>query len=193
MFTSLRKIFIALSIALISGCASNAPTYTPSVVNVDAASKLRGNVSVSKFTFKKGEESSLNSVGARAVSFKSPVNGSYADYLAQAVNDELKSAGKLDPNSTNALTGTIERNSLSAAGINTNDAEVAVRFKLQDGAKTNYEKLLTAKHEWESSFLGGIAIPRAIQNYVVTIQKLLNNLYSDPDFVAATRNNSVKN
>jgi hypothetical protein len=188
-----RKILITLAIALLSGCASNAPTYSPSVANVDAASKLRGSVSVNKFTFKKGEESSLNSVGARAASFKSPVNGSYADYLAQAVSDELKSAGKLDPNSTNALTGMIEKNSLSAAGINTNDAEVAVRFKLQDGATTNYEKLITAKHEWESSFLGGIAIPRAIQNYVVTLQKLLNNLYSDPDFVTATGKGKDRN
>ncbi len=182
----LRTLLIALALAVISGCASNAPNYSPSITNIDAATKLRGNVAVGKFSFKKGEESSLNSVGARASTFISPVNGSYADYLAQAASTELKSAGKLDAASTNVLTGTIEKNYLSAAGLSTNDAEVSVRFKLQDGDKTRYDKSMTAKHEWESSFLGAIAIPRAIQNYVVTLQMLLNKLYSDPDFVTAT-------
>jgi uncharacterized protein YgfB (UPF0149 family) len=79
------------------------------------------------------------------------------------------------------------KNDLSAGGVNTNDAEVAVRFKLQEGSTTRYEKTIDARHEWESSFLGGIAIPRAVQNYVVTVQKLLKQLYEDADFANATK------
>ncbi len=158
---SLRALFYILILAptVFSGCASNAPSYSPSIANIDVAGKLPASIAVGKFDFKKGEESSLNRVGARAASFTSPVNGSYADYLAEATKAELKAAGKLNDASTNVLSGTIEKNDLSAAGINTNNAEVVVRFKLQDGAKTNYEKSVSAKREWESSFLGGYCDP----------------------------------
>ena len=62
-----------------------------------------------------------------------------------------------------------------------------VRFKLADGQRTRYDRTLTATDEWESSALGAIAIPRAIQRYVTTVQKLVGMLFADPDFIAATR------
>jgi hypothetical protein len=182
---NIRLLIVCLIASLVAGCATNAPQYSASVANIDAAAKLPGSVAVGKFDFKKGEEARLNSVGARADTFTSPVNGSYADYLAEAAKADLKGAGKLDPASPRVLTGTIEKNDLSAASLVTNYSDVTVKFKLADGASTAYEKTLTMHHEWESSFLGGIAIPRAIQNYVVTLQKLLNKLYSDPDFASA--------
>src|SRR5687767_6703745 len=179
----LRSLLLSL-LALLAGCAVNAPQYSATISNVEAASKLPGRVAVGKFDL---AEPSLNEVSARGTSFPSPVNGSYADYLAAAATADLKSAGKLDESSRKVLTGTIQKNSLSAAGINTNDAEVAVRFRVTEGAKASFDKTITTRHEWESSFLGGIAIPRALQNYVTTLQKLLLQLYSDPDFAGALR------
>jgi hypothetical protein len=181
-----RLALILVMAALAAGCATNAPTYQPVIANVEAASKLRGPVAVGKFDFTKGQEASLNSVTARTQSLNSPVNGSFADYLAEAAKSELKAAGKFDAASPKVLTGTIEKNSLSGAGIFTNDAEVSVRFTLTDGAKPGFEKTLAVRHEWDSSFLGAIAIPRAFQNYVVAWQMLLYKLYIDPDFVDAT-------
>ena len=58
-------------------------------------------------------------------------------------------------------------------------------FKVHDAAGTRYDKTLSDRYEWESSFMGGIAIPRAIQNYVVTIQRMLRKLYTDPEFARA--------
>lgn len=180
------NLFLLFVAVLITGCTSTAPNYQNSIANIEAAGKLSGNVAVGKFAFEKGKEKELNDVGARASTFKSPVNDSYADYLAQAVSSELKAAGKLDPAATKTLTAVIEKNWLSAAGMSMNEAEVRVRFKLQDGTNTSFEKTLISKNEWESSFIGAIAIPRAIQNYVGTLQKLLNQLYSDSDFASAT-------
>lgn len=182
--TVLRLFLVVLALGALGGCAANAPQYAPVVVNIDAASKLPGSVAVGKFDL---ADPSLNSVSARSTSFASPVNGSYADYLASAATAELKAAGKYQESSPRVLTGTLEKNSLSAAGINTNDAEVTVRFKIAEGSRAAYDKTLSVRHEWESSFLGGIAIPRAIQNYVVALQMLLNKLYSDPEFASATR------
>lgn len=99
---------------------------------------------------------------------------------------DLAAGGKLDAASARVLTGVVEKNDLSAAGIVTNQATVAVRFKLADAQRTRYEKTISVNDEWESSFMGAIAIPRAIQNYVVSIQKLIGKLFADPEFAAAT-------
>ncbi|HEY2629474.1 MAG TPA: hypothetical protein VGI57_10120 [Usitatibacter sp.] len=182
---NIRIALLIAATAIASGCTSMAPTYTAPVANVDAAAKLPASVSVGKFGFAPGQESSLNSVGARAQTFNSPTDGSYAEYVAEAAKADLRAAGKLNLTSPLVLTGTLEKNYLSAAGFNTNDAEISVRFKLAEGSRVAFEKTVTAKHEWESSFIGAIARPRAIQNYVVTVQKLLNSLYSDPEFSGA--------
>jgi hypothetical protein len=179
-------LVLAAALALAAGCASTAPNYQTPIANVNAAGNLPGSLSVGRFELEKGRESELNSVQARGVAFSSPVNGSYADYIAQAAASDLKAAGKLDPSAPLALTGTVRKNDLSAAGINTNDAEITVEFRLKDASGTRYEKTLTAHDEWESAFLGGIAIPRAIQNWVGTVQALLRKLYEDADFARAT-------
>lgn len=46
---------------------------------------------------------------------------------------------------------------------------------------------LSVRHEWESSFLGAIAIPNAVANYAPAVQKLLAELLADPAFRAAIR------
>jgi hypothetical protein len=181
-----RHLLAALAAIVLAGCSTTAPNYSAGVDNVNAAGALRGSIAVGKFELAKGREAELNSIGARSTTFTSPVNGSYADYLAEAAKADLRASGKLDPSSPKVLAGVIEKNALSAAGIVTNDAEVAVRFTLKQGNNVTYEKLVTASHSWESSFMGGIAIPRAIQNYVVTVQKLLKQLYLDPDFASST-------
>ena len=174
-------VFLA---GLLGGCAMSAPAYSPAVANVESASRLKGKVSVGKFDFR---EPGLDGLSARGMTFTSPVSGSYGAYIAEAVRGELQAAGRHDPSSPKVLTGTVEKNSLSAAGINTNDAQIAVRFRLTEGGRATYDKVLESRHEWESSFLGGVAIPRAVQNWVVTLQKLFALLYADPEFSDSTR------
>jgi len=45
---------------------------------------------------------------------------------------------------------------------------------------------IDASHEWESSFIGMIAIPAAVRNYVATVQKPLARPIADKDFTRAT-------
>ena len=177
----------ALALAIASGCTHMAPAYSSPVANVDAAAKLPAPVAVGTFTFKAGEEAKLNNVGARADSYNAPTHGSYAEYIQEGAKSDLRTAGKLSDSAPRVLTGVVERNDLSAAGMNTNDAHITVRFKLAQGSRVDYEKAVTADNEWESSFLGAIAIPRAIQNYVVTVQKVLLQLYTDPEFSGALK------
>jgi len=170
----------------LGACTTVAPPYAASVSNVDVTAKLAGPVAVGRFEFEKGREAELNSVGARAGVFVSPINNSYADYFGDAVTKELKAAGKFDASSPQVLTGVLMKNYLTAAGAQINQSDLQVRFRLAQGGSTLYDKLIQAQNQWESSLMGAIAIPRALDNYVATIQKLISNLFSDPDFIRAS-------
>ena len=50
-----------------------------------------------------------------------------------------------------------------------------------------FDKVVKADDQWESSFIGAIAIPAGMQGYVATVQKLVGTVFADPDFVAASR------
>jgi hypothetical protein len=184
---SLRRLLAVLGLAAgLAACSSVAPPYQPSVASADVTARLGDPIAVGKFGFAPGREVELNAVGARASVLYSPVNNSFADYFADAAQKELKAGGKLDPASAKVLTGTITKNDLTAADLSVNKSDLVVRFKLADAGRTTFEKDVEANRAWDSSFLGGIAIPRAYANYVATIQDLLRKLFGDPDFVAAT-------
>ena len=183
----LRLICLLGLVAGASGCATTViPAYAPSVGNADAAGKLAGSVAVGKFGFEKGREAELNSVGARASTFSSPTNGSYADYFADAAQKELRQGGKFDATAPRVLTGVLLVNHLNAGGTQANESSLRVRFRLALGDSALYEKTVEARNTWESSFMGAIAIPLAMSNYIATIQKLYGNLFSDPEFLRAT-------
>ncbi|MFL6623645.1 MAG: hypothetical protein ACJ8KA_03695 [Sulfurifustis sp.] len=42
-------------------------------------------------------------------------------------------------------------------------------------------------HEWESSFVGAIAIPAAQRGYDTTVKKLVTALFADKEFQNAIR------
>ena len=70
-----------------------------------------------------------------------------------------------------------------------NSAASAVRSPSINGARSASAArcLKTARHEWDSAFLGSIAIPRAQQNYPIVVQKLLASLYVDLEFLQALK------
>ena len=100
---------------------------------------------------------------------------------------ELDEARLLHPEATVELSGFLLKNELNAAGVTTADAQIEARFVVRRGGQVRFEKVLTAKYEWDSSLFGNIAIPRAQQNYPVVIQKLLTALWTDPDFITAVK------
>jgi hypothetical protein len=185
---ALLRLTTAMALAaLLGACSSVTPSYQPSVTSVDVTANLGAPLAVGKFEYAPGREAELNNVGARIVSFVSPVNGSYADYFADAAAKDLKAAGKLDPASPKVLTGMLLKNYLSAAGASVSQCELQVRFRLSSGGQITYEKVIEARREDESSFIGALAYPRAVASYSATLQLLLRNLFSDPEFISATK------
>lgn len=182
----MRSAAIVLAAALgLSGCTLMAPEYGSSVENLQAL-RLSGDskVAVAQFSAKDNDESKVNEISLRGSSLVSPY-GSYARYLQESLTRDLRDTGRLDPQAKVSVSGVLLKNALDGSGIETGTADMECRFTVQRGERISYDKVHSAHHEWPSAFAGATAIPAAQQNYPVTVQKLLNSLYSDPEFTQA--------
>jgi hypothetical protein len=186
MRTQLCLAGALLACLFAGGCATKAPGYQTSIENVQTLAGL-GPVRAAVGTVKLDEKNaeSMSRLSARAMTIEPPYAGGYAEYLAEALRADLGAAGKLDPKAPKSINAVMTTNSLDASGINVGVAEVAARFTVTEGRRVLYDRQLEAKHEWESSFLGGIAVMNALHNYNVTVQKLVGRLFADPAFAKA--------
>ncbi|HVK31370.1 MAG TPA: hypothetical protein VM845_02560 [Burkholderiaceae bacterium] len=185
-FASTLKAVVALgAVALLHGCALKAPAYSPSVANVELLKKAgTRTVALGSFTVLSGATGG-SSIGLRGSSMTSPVGADYAAYLGEALRQELLLAGRLDPKSDLEIAGTLMKNDIAAAGVSTNSGEIEARFVVRRAGAVRFDAVKRAESSWESSFVGGIAIPKAQQQYPVIVQQLLAKLLADPQFVAA--------
>jgi hypothetical protein len=187
---SLARCFalvVVLSLAaMASGCAMTAPRYTASIDNVQ---KLKdGAIQPARVgTFRADpEKDNAKTISLRGSSLASPYNNSYAEYLAEALKQELSMAGKLAPDAQIEVSGVLQKNDISIP-ISTGTGDITARFIVTRGGAVRYDQVKSIHDQWESSFVGAIAIPRAQEQYPVMVQKLLAELYADPAFVQALK------
>lgn len=127
-----------------------------------------------------------NPISLRGTSMVSPYADSYAAYVAEAIKQELTTAHKLSPTADLELSGMVIKNDVDAA-IGTGRANIEVRMIVKKAGKVNYDQVKQVSHQWDSSFAGMVAIPRAMQEYPLMIQKLLASLYAAPAFLTAIK------
>jgi len=184
----LKIVSVGVVLSSLVACTTVAPKYTPSPENVNRLRDAGADpIKVGEFQAAQGSGEAVNHLSIRGGSFVSPYEGSYVNYIKEAVRQELDDARLLNANATVELTGLLVRNEVNAAGFSKADAQIEARFVVKRGGQVRYDKVKTAKYEWESSFVGAVAIPRAQQNYPVVVQRLLADLYSDPEFLAAIK------
>lgn len=183
---SFIRLSVAITVLLLNvGCSMIAPNYSASIKNIEVL-KAAGD-----FSAKIGQFESLpapenaNPISLRGSSLKSPYGNSYSDYLAEAIIQELSLAGKLSSSAKIEISGVLQRNDIDATGFSVGTGEIGARFVVKNGESVQYDRVKSVTHQWESSFVGGIAIPKAQNEYPNLVQKLLATLYSDPDFVVA--------
>ncbi|MEY4883827.1 MAG: hypothetical protein RIS34_1681 [Pseudomonadota bacterium] len=170
------------------GCAGPAPNYAPSIDNVEAFKKSGGDTAnVGAFTVAANLPGS-KSISLRANTMVSPVGAHFGDYIATALRQELELAKLYNAQSGLEISGVLLRNNIDAGGISTNAGQIEARFVVKRGGQVRYNKVKRIEHQWESSFVGAVAIPLAANNYPVMVQKLIGTLVSDPDFVQSLRN-----
>lgn len=181
----MKNIFILVLCVFISACSLNAPKYQPSTDNSNTLQDVTKNkISVEKFN---ESSTKVNELSLRGGSLISPYDESYSMYLTNALEEELRLAGIWDSNSNIQITGTLIDNQLDISGFSVGTASITAKFMVKRDSKTVYDKQISANHEWESSFVGAIAIPAGQNNYPVVVQKLFANLFKDKDFIKAVQ------
>lgn len=178
------SIFVILPALFLAGCAQ-IPLSTPSakadVVEKARASQLAPvNLGSFKADPKLGADKDKG-INVRSNTVSSPFDGSFAQYLRETLMVDLKASGLYDANSPIILSGFLTE-SLLDVGIDTGQSNLGARFVLTNGNKTLYDKELKASANWPSSFVGAIAIPQGINQYSDLYQKLVGQLFEDPDY-----------
>jgi len=181
-------LVVAATVLGLTACSTVAPMYQATNENVQVL-QAGPNSKLTTGDFKSGgdKRDELNKLTIRGGSFASPYDGSYTNYLKEAIRVELEAAGLWDPKANVRISGELLDNWLDGSGASVGDARITARFVVERAGSKAYDKTLTAKHEWESSFMGPVAIPAAQRGYVTTVKKLVNQLFSDKDFQGAVR------
>jgi hypothetical protein len=185
---ALYLVAAVLAAAALTGCASQPlGAHQSSLSTVELVRKAPV-ASVSVGEFKPAAELPAGrdkSVSVRLSTISSPTGDSFAAYLRESLITELRTAGKYDDGASTRISGQLTHNELNAAGASTGNSKVAARFAVSRGGKVVYDKLITAQHEWSSSFIGAIAIPEAINQYTHMYTRLIEQLFGDEEFATA--------
>jgi hypothetical protein len=179
----LKLCAVLLAGAALVGCVQMPISYQPNMQNIEAlrASNIAP-VNVGAFVLAAGKNPAIDkSVTARSGTFVSPNGDSFAQFLKEALTQELKAAGKHDAQSTTVITGALTDNSLEAP-IGTGKGSLGARFTVTRGGVAAYQKDLVETAQWPSGFVGAEAIPTALNEYASLYKKLFARLFGDPDF-----------
>ncbi|MDD4855457.1 MAG: hypothetical protein PHQ22_09490 [Sulfuricurvum sp.] len=129
----------------------------------------------------------VNTISLRSAKMDSPYGESFEEYLKVSLEEHLMSANLFDKNANLLLTSTLLKNNIETGLVATGTADISANFTLTQDSKIVYDKTHTIHHEWDSSFVGAIAIPNATENYPIAIQKLINKLMADNDFLMVVK------
>jgi hypothetical protein len=173
--------------ALATGCSLMAPNYNPSIENVQ---KLRdsgaGKARVGAFEPRLASGQSDESIQLRGAGMQSPY-GKFSAYIQEAIKLEFSTAQLLDDKAQIEIGGVVMKNDVSVGGISEGFGEIEARVIVKRDGQVRYDKVNFARHTFETSFAGAVAIPAGQRAYPELVQKFLAVLYSDPEFIAALR------
>jgi hypothetical protein len=139
-------------------------------------------------TFRHGPEVSDaadQTLVVRAGTMTAP-GGSFSQYLADTLTADLKAAGHYDPNAKLEITGLLVDTHVDTFGA-TAHARLSGEFTLTREGAVVYKKRLEVSSEWNSDFIGAVAIPEAMTHYSALYQKLAGALFADDAFRRAAK------
>jgi hypothetical protein len=138
---------------------------------------------VGTFVLEAGKPASMDqSISVRGGNtLASPIDNSFAQYLKETLRVELEGAHLLDPNSPTQITGILMDSMLDPA-VSTGSGHLQARFVVTRAAAVKYDRTLEVNSEWESSFMGAVAVPAAMLNYQLMYRKLVGKLFDDLEF-----------
>jgi hypothetical protein len=183
----LRVVLLFLIFIITSGCSTVAPTYNGSRQNIEAINSIGDfKLAVDRFTDSDSPDNKKQ-LSMRGSTATSPYGATYSSYIESAIRQDLSISGRYSDSSKNRVSGVLLKNDVDASGFSTGTGICEVEFSLINNANVLYRKKIVQNHQWESSFAGAVAIPKATNEYPVMVERLLNKLFSDNDFIKAVR------
>jgi hypothetical protein len=173
----------------LTGCAAvKLPASAASAQNIE---KLRSSAiapaQLGVFKLATGKNPEMDRVlGGMRGSTVSPTNGSFALQLRDELAAELKAAGLLDEKANTIISGQLTDSMVDAA-MSLGKGRLAAEITVTRSGQTVFKKELVAERTWESSFVGAVAIPAAMNNYSALYKDLVSKLIDDPEFRLAMR------
>lgn len=161
----------------------------PPTASADNVQKLRAAplapASAGTFALATGKPADMDTrVGGLRGSSLEPSNGSFARHLRDTLVAELVAAGLHDEKSVIRIDAELTESALDAA-IGTGTGSLGARFTVTRAGKQVYNKTLRVQQSWESSFVGAVALPEAINRYGSFHKLLIGQLFDDAEFRAA--------
>jgi hypothetical protein len=180
---------IIFSAAALTGCAS--VKLPPPTAKAETVLALRSaNLSpamVGEFKLADGKDPEIDKkVGGLRGSSLTAANGSFSQQLKAEVITALQAAALYDEQSAIRIEGQLTDSMVDAA-IKTGTGRLAARFTVDRNGKRMYDKELVVESNWPSSFMGAIAIPKAINEYGALYKKLTDKLFADEAFQQALK------
>jgi hypothetical protein len=181
--TAFRAALVACALVL-AGCANvkvDATGATAGTVEKLRAANL-GPAQAGTFKLAPGKDASMDTSlsGLRGNSM-SPAKGTWSQLLKDTLVVELTAAGLFDPASRVVIEGQLTDSKVDAA-IGTGTGRLAARFLVNRDGRPVFDKELAVDARWESSFVGAVAVPAAINQYSALYKSLVAKLVDDPDF-----------
>lgn len=184
----IANILLILSLSLNTACTVTGVTYEASSYNVREAEKtLDNNLAVGDFSRKQNSLVQDPWIFREASKVASPIGEGHHDYIADAIKTELMLARRYDANSDLVLTGEMFQH-LVDAGMSEGVGSVGMRFMLDSAGSIIYDENKFIEHKWDSAFVGVTAANKAYRGHLEMTSKLINNLFSDTNFINAVNN-----
>lgn len=178
-----RLLLLGVAAALMAGCAAQLPAPTANGETVEKIRALRlPPARAGNFVLAPGKAPALDrSVGGLRGSTLSAASGSFAQQLKDELVQAMKAAGVYDESSPTVIESQLVDSSVDA-GISTGSARLAARFIVSREGQKRFDKELVVESTWESSFVGAVALPMAINQYGALYKAIVIKLVGDPDF-----------
>lgn len=175
--------------SLLTGCAQiqlGAP-----VASVDNIQKAKNSgmqpVAVGDFALAPGKDKAIDAgLNLRSNTVSSPIGKSFAQYLKENLSVDLRAAGLLNPSSKTVVSGQLTESMVDSPSSQ-GKGSLGARFVVTRDGRTVYDKELRATAVWESSFVGAVAIPAAINEYTALYRNLVGQLLDDQAFKAVVK------
>jgi hypothetical protein len=183
--SGIRGSLLVIMTIILTGCAAVAPSYVPSPTSVQKLSASKpGSARVGEFSAAKDAP---NTSMALRGSTMQPAQGTYAKYLSDAIRLELELAKLHSAIAATEISGVLLKNDINTGLADRAEGVIEAQFIVRRDGQVRFDKVKATKTQWETSFIGAIAIPRAQQEYPRLVQQLVSELFADPDFISALK------